>query len=53
MSFSNNCRTLIRRRKLNSALTNEYTPGVLRADEPLKLVVEISEGKKNDFFHRN
>lgn len=40
-----NNRTLIRRRRQDLDLATEYTFNVLRKDEPLKILIEISTGK--------
>lgn len=40
-----NNRTLIRRKRQDYDLTVEYTFNVLRKDDPLKLLIEISNGE--------
>lgn len=40
-----NNRTLIRRRRQDYDMTVEYNFNILRKDNPLKLLIEISNGK--------
>lgn len=42
-------RTLIRRRRQDLDLTVEYTFNVLRKDDPLKLLIEISNSMKRNY----
>lgn len=44
-----NNRTLIRRRRQDLDITVEYTFNALRKDDPLKLLIEISEGMKREY----